>query len=244
MATIFSPIRGVPGQGDGGRLSLRVANQIQQAIIGGLYAPDERLPIEKELAEQLGVSRVVVREGLKRLETLGLIRVRPGRDGGAFVQRPSTQGINDALFSFLRMDGLEVANLHEMRRIFEPAIAGLAAERSTPLMIAEIERGIRREESAVRGKQSFVSGMAFHGLLAQMTGNPLLVLVAGLLTDITASAHIREMYAVDQSAEAQAELVHDHQAILGAMRSHNADEARKLMAQHITRVVALETVEQ
>ena len=243
MAAQFSSLR----EGRAGearvRLPLLAANQIQQAIIEGRYSPGDRLPIEKDLAEQLGVSRIVVREALKRLETLGLIKVRPGRDGGAFVQRPSTESINDALFSFLRMDGRDVSHVHELRRLLEPEIAALASERSTPLMLAELERALRREEVAVRDKHSFLSGMAFHGLLAQMTENPLLIVIGGLLTDITTSAHIWASFAVDQSLEEQLELVPDHQSILEAIRRRDPVRAKRLMVQHMERVIALETLE-
>jgi DNA-binding FadR family transcriptional regulator len=245
-AVVFSPVRASTRDARGNgheRLPSRVADQITRAIIEERFRPGDRLPSEKLLGEQFGVSRIVIREALKRLETNGLIKIRPGQGGGAFVQRPSARAINDALYTLLRLEGFEVGNLHEVRLILEPVVAELATLRATPLGLAELERTIAREEAAVTRKQSIIPAMEFHGQLVRMTGNPILVLTVGLISDLIETSHLQHPTPIDLSVEAQAQILREHQAIYAALANHDAAASRRLMADHVRHCAEFEGVE-
>jgi GntR family transcriptional repressor for pyruvate dehydrogenase complex len=116
------------------RLRDQVAEMLLDMISSGDYGVGDRLPPERVLVEQLGVSRTVVREALNLLETRGLIRVEHGR--GAIVSADTAHALHNDLGFLLRMEPSTLWELMEMRKALEVELAGLAAERATPEDIA------------------------------------------------------------------------------------------------------------
>lgn len=108
-----------------------VIDQIRRAILSGEIAPGDRLPNERELASQLGVSRTTLREGLRALESQGLLVVRLGTTGGIFVAVPDAQIVGVALDSMMHLRHASRWEMQEYRRAFEPENAHLAALRAT-----------------------------------------------------------------------------------------------------------------
>src|SRR3982750_4429877 len=101
------------------RASSSIADQIRQAIVTGKLDQGERLPPERELAEQFGVSRVTVRDALRALEAMGLIEVRVGARGGAFVTVPSGSLMGQAMSDMMLMQALSADDIVEARLILE-----------------------------------------------------------------------------------------------------------------------------
>src|SRR5581483_2370929 len=112
------------------RLSHQVADQVEEAIIGGRFKIGSRLPSEQALAGQFGVSRNVVREALKIVQERGLVQIVNG--SGAYVAQPDSGATRDALGRYLRLVGTDSSfrSLYEVRKILEGANARLAAERA------------------------------------------------------------------------------------------------------------------
>ncbi|MBI4493393.1 MAG: FadR family transcriptional regulator [Chloroflexi bacterium] len=218
------------------RLWARVAREIRHAVLDGRYQPGDRLPSEKALAEQFGVSRNVVREALKGLESVGLLQMRRGAAGGAFVRRASPRLLNQALYTLLRLEGSQVSNLHEARLLLEPAIAAIAAERATPLGVAELERSIARSEAILRASQPMTPALDLHLLLARMTGNPVLELLVGLMTDLLETSRQRHPSLIDTSREAGAEVIDHHRTIMAAIAERDPERSRALMRAHLVRI--------
>src|SRR5262245_52888606 len=117
-----------------------VSRQIQGMIVERQLKPNDRLPAERDLAVQLGVSRTVVREAVRSLAAKGLLEVAPGR-GGTVVRIPSAETMAEMMTLFLRGDerALDYENLIEVRRVLEVAIASIAAERRTEEDLAEMQ---------------------------------------------------------------------------------------------------------
>ncbi len=117
-----------------------VSKQIQGMIVERQLMPNDRLPAERDLAEQLGVSRTVVREAVRSLTAKGLLEVVRGR-GGTVVRSPTAATMSEMMALFLRGDerALDYENLIEVRRVLETAIAGIAAERRTPEDLREMQ---------------------------------------------------------------------------------------------------------
>src|SRR5215216_6352113 len=123
-AALFEPIAAT-------RASSTIADQIRSAIVGGRLAAGDRLPPERELAEQFGVSRVTVRDALRALEAMGLIKVRVGARGGAFVTAPTGSHIGQTMSDMMMMQAITPADIVEARLIVELGTVTLACVRAT-----------------------------------------------------------------------------------------------------------------
>jgi GntR family transcriptional regulator, transcriptional repressor for pyruvate dehydrogenase complex len=108
-----------------------VACQIEEAIVAERLKPDDKLPPERELMKELGVSRRTVREAFRILEQKGLIEVRAGTKGGAFVRGMTTEQVSESLALLLRLKKVSLSEVGEFRYDLEAIIAGRAAERAT-----------------------------------------------------------------------------------------------------------------
>jgi GntR family transcriptional repressor for pyruvate dehydrogenase complex len=111
------------------RLSEQVAEQIQSMIIQGKIKQGDRLPPERELAEQLGVSRTVIRESTKVLQERGLVKVLTG--SGTYATRVESENVSQSIGLFVRGKKHTFRDLLEIRKMLEIEVAGLAAERAT-----------------------------------------------------------------------------------------------------------------
>lgn len=167
------------------RLSDQVKESLKQAIMGGALRPGDKLPPEQEMADRLKVSKVTAREALRDLEAEGLIEKHRGVHGGTFVTRPRSQKMGEAVINYYHFGGLDPEELCEFRRILEPSLVLLAAERRTEEDLAAIRRNIAEVEAAIeRGEQDQPGAIAFHRLLADACHNRLISAVMEALTTI------------------------------------------------------------
>src|SRR5918911_3971169 len=113
------------------RASSSIADQIRQAIVTGKLAEGERLPPERELAEQFGVSRVTVRDALRALEAMGLIEVRVGARGGAFVTVPTGSIVGQTMSDMMMMQAISPEDIVEARLVVELGTVTIACARAT-----------------------------------------------------------------------------------------------------------------
>ncbi len=111
------------------RLSDKVAELLLETIFRRGLQPGDRLPSERELGEQFGVSRTVVREAVRELAAKGLIEVRTG--SGLRVAAVDAAAVSESMSLYLRGGSVDFARVHEVRRLLEVEIAGLSAERAT-----------------------------------------------------------------------------------------------------------------
>ena len=164
----FSPIKTK-------RLYEEIVEQIKQLITEGRLKPGDRLLAERELAEQFQVSRASVREAIRTLEMLGVIDIRPGE--GTFVRGTETDDIIRPLAMFLAVERSSLLDMFEMRRIFETATAGLAAERATEEELdhigAMLEK-MRERLNVLDPEKGEEYDAAFHYAVAESTHNSLL----------------------------------------------------------------------
>jgi GntR family transcriptional regulator, transcriptional repressor for pyruvate dehydrogenase complex len=166
------------------RLSEQLASRIESLILGSQLMPEDKLPSERELGEQFGVSRTAVREALKLLEERGLVEVRSGR--GAFVVQPGLDSLTSALRVALQRQHCTLGHLDEARRCLEAYIAGLAARNALPADIARMEAAVEAMEENLERAQAFVEAdFEFHAAVAAATQNPLLGILTYPLTVLT-----------------------------------------------------------
>jgi GntR family transcriptional repressor for pyruvate dehydrogenase complex len=210
-------------------LTTHVTDQIEQLIYEGHLQPGDRLPPERELARQFGVSRTVIREAMHALVAKSLLEVRAG--SGTVVRSPSAGSVAQSMVMFLRagQPEMEVEKVQEIRSVLEVANAGLAAQRRTAGDVAEMER-ILAEECQVTDRDGFAEcDVAFHAALAQATHNELF----SLLLDSVGEIMLEWREFTYDVPDTPARAVAYHRAILEQVKAGDPEGARQAMRAHL-----------
>ncbi len=213
-------------------LSGMVSDQIQRLIVESQLQPGDRLPAERDLAIQFGVSRTVVREAVRGLAAKGLLKVSPGR-GGTTVRRPTADAVTQSMALYLRAGrrSPEYENLSEVRRTLEVEIAGLAAQRRGEDDLIQLRNNLAETERLLEDREGFIQlDLAFHALLAKSTQNDLWILLLDTLTDLMQDGR-RLGYTVPGTAE---RAFGHHKNIFAQIERGEADGAREAMRAHLT----------
>jgi GntR family transcriptional regulator, transcriptional repressor for pyruvate dehydrogenase complex len=126
-----------------------VAEQLEEAILSGVFKPGDKLPPERNTIRDLGTSRRSLREAMRVLEQKGLIEIRLGVKGGSFVKRPSTESLSKDLDVLIRFKQVPVQELAEFRLDLEGSIARRAARRADDHDIACLKKIASEAEAAL-----------------------------------------------------------------------------------------------
>ena len=168
------------------RVSEEVAEQIKQAILQGHFKAGEKLPPERQLADEFEVSRVAVREALRLLEISGFIVTRQGATGGAFVTDLTLEAMSKAFSDLFLVGKFSIPELCQARLLLEPEIARMAAESITPAYAEKLKRALEREEEPIQSlSQDLDTKTSVHFLLLEMCENRLYRALDQLLLGIT-----------------------------------------------------------
>jgi GntR family transcriptional regulator, uxu operon transcriptional repressor len=215
---------------DSDRLYRKIARQLSELIAAGEFLPGQRLPAERELARQLGVSRPSVREALIALEIEGRVEVRVG--SGVFVaQHPAPVAAEPA------DEGEGPFELLRARSAVEGETAALAAREATDAEVAEIQAAVEalgRHPAGVPGGED--ADRAFHLAIASATHNGPLLAVVQLLWDRGRGAIWKQMEKHFETPALRTATLESHRAVLEAIRAGDAAGARKAMRAHLARV--------
>lgn len=214
-----------------------VVERLLDVVRSGQFNSGDRLPAERLLAVQLGVSRASLRDALTRLEMLGVLEVRQG--DGTFVCSPDGRTLSLPFQGLLRSLPQTAQDLLEFRRILEPEAAALAALRATPAQIASLQACLRQQHvTAAQGLRLSQDDIAFHTLIAQMVGNTVILRVLETLQQVMQDLRSRTL--PGQYPEIT---LREHTRILAAIENRSPVEARQAMADHLDTVVrtAVET---
>jgi GntR family transcriptional repressor for pyruvate dehydrogenase complex len=212
------------------RLSEQIVIQLCKKIGQGQFRPGDRLPPERELADQLQVSRTSLREALRVMEMAGIVSVRQG--GGSYVREFADDGLLSPLLLMLDARGDFVGDLIEVRIIFEPDVAARAAVRATREDLHELERIVHAQEEGVGvvpGDAWLVLDRQFHIAVARASHNEVSVRVTRFITEMLKDAR-RHFVASDERLR---QALSRHQAILTGIRGGDALRARNAMLQHL-----------
>jgi DNA-binding FadR family transcriptional regulator len=166
-----------------------VAAQIRELIASGALGPGDRLPPERELAEQFDLSRNTVREALRALEMAGLLELRKGAQGGAFVRQGRGDAVVTGFSDLFRLGMFKPEHLKEARLLVSVAVTRSACQRATDEDIATLRRNQEASEAAVREgntEERVRLGLEFHRLLARASGNPIMVVLMDSLMAVQA----------------------------------------------------------
>ncbi|GAA3085367.1 DNA-binding FadR family transcriptional regulator [Kribbella aluminosa] len=211
-----------------------VVQSIRQMIIEGRLRPGDRLPIERDLAAALGVSRNPLREGVRALSIMGVLETRQG-DGTYVTKLDPSMLLAPMGFVVDLQDGTGTHHLHVVRRILETEGAALAARDIGSEKLAAADDLLRRNEAELAlpdpdHETVIENDIAFHRIIAEAAGNPVLSALVDALGGRTMRDRLRRSIAepgADQTAH------REHLSILAALTSHDPDRARTLMAAHL-----------
>jgi DNA-binding FadR family transcriptional regulator len=210
------------------RLYRQIADQIRTLIGKGEVAPGARLPAERDLARQLGVSRPSLREALIALEVEGLLDVRVG--SGIYVTSPPEA----------RGRGAEIAGASgpfeviRARRMIEGECAALAARHGTAAQLRAVRKAhadLQRE--AKRNHNPLDADRAFHVRIAEATGNSALELVVQTLWDQRVGPLYRALEIKLEYPAMARETTDEHEAVLAAILARDPAAARAAMRRHM-----------
>jgi GntR family transcriptional regulator, transcriptional repressor for pyruvate dehydrogenase complex len=216
-----------------GRISETIVEQVRQLMRQGQLRPGDRLPAERDLCEQFGVSRVTVREALRMLESSGLVDIRVGARGGAFVTAPSSGRIGDGLADMLSLSVISAANVTEVRLILEVGIVPLLCERATEEDLEDLERMCALSREALsRSGYSMDMSAEFHVRVARATHNPALA----LLVESFRGPILMSLEQARASAPEMGELgTEEHEQFVAAVRRRDPEQAMRIMREHLGR---------
>ena len=228
-------LRSVPFDPASFKLSERVARQIVQDIVDRNLVAGDSLPNEVPMLELYRVSRSTLREALRILETNGLIRLRPGRNGGARVGNVDPSRFGRTLTLFLQMERTVFSELLEARVIIEPLMARVAADRkdaSRLTALAEVMEAHEDLDGETDSGVYYSVAQDFHGVVAGLSGNHVLDLFGQSLKEIYVERVIAEHLPGVRWEAVKAE----HEAVANAIFKGNGPLAEALMKDHMDRL--------
>lgn len=217
------------------RASQVIVDQIKVLIRAGKLQPGDRLPSERELCQRFNVSRVTVREALRVLETGGLLTIRVGSHGGAFLTSPSAERLGEGLADLISLAPVTAHDVTEARFIVELGTLPLAVERATDEDIAALFGMVEEAEEAVKaGRYNVELSAAFHTRIAQCTHNPAIEMMMQSFNGPMRMS-LEESHT---SAPMGEQGVAEHRSLAEAIEARDLEGARKLMTEHLNRTAA------
>ncbi|MEJ8813007.1 GntR family transcriptional regulator [Variovorax ureilyticus] len=216
------------------RIFQEVANQLRRLISEGKLRPGDKLPPERELAKRFGVSRNTMREALRALELSGLIELRLGATGGAFVLPGSSNAVVAGMRDLYFLGAITPQHLTEARIAVSAAVIRVACERITDEEIDALEANVA---AAARAKQAgdfeerTRHHQAFHVMLARTTHNPVLIATTEGIMEITRQ-FVKAIGPTDQQ-----DYTHpSRKRLLKHLRARNAEKAVAEMSSALTKL--------
>ncbi len=204
-----------------------VAGELEAEIMSGGLAPGDRLPAERQLAEQHGISRPMVREALRILSERGLIRIDPGR--GAFVQRPSPLAGARPLDALYRRAHPTVRELTEARMLVECETASLAARRAGLEDVRDLGGLLEELETSTAPEDLVRADLAFHLRVAAAAHSRILEAMLASLAPLSAELMVRAL----GEPEVHRRTAPLHARVYEAIATRDPEAARSAMQRHL-----------
>jgi GntR family transcriptional regulator, transcriptional repressor for pyruvate dehydrogenase complex len=211
------------------KVSSIVARRIAREIVEQDLEPGALLAPEATMMEEFGVSRASLREGLRILETLGLVAIRPGPGGGPSVADMDSGDFGRMATLYFQVMRVRLADVIESRLTIEPVMASLAATRHDPAMNDDLREVMRQHYETEDDAEWRAVTDRFHSLICSMSGNPLLNLLARALKDIYTERVSGLVFPEEKRDHVRA----THEEITKAIEEGDAETAERLMRDHM-----------
>lgn len=207
-----------------------VCDQVRRQVADGTLQPGQRLPGERELAEQFDISRSGVREALRSLELAGLVEARTGANGGFFIKSSGTEGITQAVRDMVSLGQVPTASVTEARIELTCVAIRLACQRATPEELDAIGADIDHHADLFkkgRGSRNTRALTEFYRLVAKATHNEVMVMLIDALSEIVRTLLAR----IDP--QPMPEIIQVRRKVLRHLRAGEADKACAAMTAHL-----------
>jgi len=209
------------------RIHEEIVAQIREQLAEGLLKSGDQLPSERELSEKFQVSRASVREAIRALESLGLVKIKSGN--GTYVAS-SLQTLLSPLVSVILQQKDVLLDIFEAREIIEPEMAALAAKRADPEEIDQMAAILEEQARQIAdGGTGMEADSAFHSILAQAAKNKVILKLNDSIVDSLRETRERSLQTHGRPARSLA----GHRKILDAIHAKNPAKARRAMLEHL-----------
>lgn len=213
-----------------------VIQQIKDLIHGGMLKPGDRLPSERKIEEKLGIPRGPINRAFRRLETYGILKTVP--QSGTYVARIGVDALEGLLANVLKLEDQDFQALVDTRRVLEVYAAELVAQRATDEEIQELEELQKSIAAKIKdGVTSFDEDMVFHLKIAEFSKNPVLKSILTLLVSevIQQFKDFEQSIGKERVLQRLLQAIQEHEAVIGAIRERNPEDAAKSMRLHFQR---------
>lgn len=210
-----------------------LAESLREKILSGQFDDGDDLPSERELVEQVGLSRATVREALRILEGEGLIATRIGRNGGSAVLRPSAAAIERSVAIFIRGQRMRLDAVLEARVAIEPSSARFAAQHRTEDDLGLMEACHAALDSASRGgdlKGYVRANLDWHVAVVRASHNELLI---AFISAVSGSVYKATDLDGINPLETRNAVIHAHRRVMDAIRARDGQAAERRMTRHV-----------
>ena len=210
------------------RVYEEIVVKIKDMLENGRLKSGDQLPGERELSEVFRVSRSSVREALRTLETQGFLESRQG--DGTYIASKPVESLVNPLASVIFSEKDSQMELFEMRRLIEPQLAYLAAERATQEEIAMMEQAlVLQEEAVAKGETGTDVDKSFHYIMAKATKNKVLLRLTDSMRDLLAES--RDKYLQVEGRPDKS--ISRHRQVLDAIKARDGELAAQVMLEHV-----------
>jgi GntR family transcriptional repressor for pyruvate dehydrogenase complex len=208
-----------------------IVRQIRTLIEKGKLKRGDQLPSERELTETFRVSRTSVREAIRTLESMKLVQSRQG--DGTYVLASSEEALVQPLAAALFNEKDDILDIFYIRKIIEPYVAQMAAQKATPQEIEEMGEILLEQAACIeRGGSIIETDSAFHSLMAKTAKNRVMERLLVVLVDLLKQT--REKYLINGEHDERARRsLQGHQQVLAAIRKGDSAAAQKSMLRHL-----------
>lgn len=213
-----------------------LTNQLRDRILRREIPEGALLPSERDLVEQTGLTRSIVRDALRTLASEGLIQTKPGRAGGSVVTLPSHEATASAIFRFVQGRQLSLRTLHETRELLEPFLARCAALRRTDAHLQELQSVHQELVRSVDDFPRFIqANLKWHHAVANASGNELLATVLYSISRDVQTVTLAEEY---DTPATRRQVIDIHARVNQAIEAQDPQAAERAMRKHMEATTA------
>ncbi len=226
MIAVFKPVKSI-------RTFEAISDQIRRQIETGVLQPGDKLPSDRELAVQFGVSRNSVREALRILESASILELQQGASGGAFILEGDGSNISQSISDMMALKQISLRHLTEARVELMNVILRLACEKADETDFALLDKNIEMTRAAVENGDSdrqIELTAEFYTIIAQSTKNPMYTLIVAPISEVV------RRFVREAGIYVPIEVIETRKSLLKLMRAREAEGAIALLSEHLQAV--------
>ena len=212
------------------RVFEEICEQVRLEMSAGTLRPGDKLPAERELALQFGVSRTAVREALRSLEIAGIVGLQKGAKGGAFILKGDPDQITRSIQDLFYLGGISLDSLTETRTLIMQMAVGLVCERITPDILEALQKNVEELARLPKGsspEERIVISGEFYDLIAKAAQNEVLKVIVDSLSAIVLQR------VMERRMDAMPNLLEHRRKLIKHLANHDSAAAQKEMGRHL-----------